>query len=145
MPFGDNGGGDGFDVTLPPQHHKIEHYHGDSVRVLFFVGAIVLIVAKSTGADLPLSTLGAVTSAVVLVVLAGVTNPAQLWVHWLNAVLAVIGTLVFATSAVNHYREGISVFDPSFTYIEALALISLVALYFAVRTIRAFHLHSIPS
>jgi hypothetical protein len=39
-------------------------------------------------------------------------------------------------TAVNHYRAGTSIFDPSFIYIEALALLSLVALYFTTRTIR---------
>lgn len=143
MTFDTNGGGDFGKIV--PQRHEIRHYHGDSVRVLFFVSAIVLIVAQSTGANLPLSTTWAVISAVVLVVVAGVTNPAQHSIHWLNALIATAGTLLFGTSAVDHYRAGMSVFDPSFAYVEALALLSLVALYFAVRTIRAFHLRSIPS
>jgi len=104
--------------------------------MLFFVAALVLIVAQSTGADLPFSTLGSVVSAVVLVIAAGVTSPTQKGIHWLNAFLAVIGTLVFGTAAVDHYRAGASILDPSFTYTEALALLSLVALYFTTRTIR---------
>lgn len=112
------------------------HYHGDEVRVLFLVSAVVLIVAQSTGANLPLSSTGAVIAAIILVVAAGVTNPAQSGIHWLNAIVAIVGTLLFGTSAVEHYRAGISVFDPSFTAIEALALLSLVALYYTTRTIR---------
>ncbi|MHB8660615.1 MAG: hypothetical protein ACYC75_01590 [Minisyncoccota bacterium] len=131
------GGGDQFEKTVP-ERHQIQHYHGDSVRVLFFVSAIVLIVAESTGADLPLSTTGAVISAIVLVVAAGITNPTQFGIHWFNALMAVAGTLLFGTSAIDHYRAGMSVFDPSFAYIEALALLSLAALYFTVRTIRGF-------
>ncbi|MBU6388301.1 hypothetical protein KGQ72_00245 [Patescibacteria group bacterium] len=132
------GNGDG-GASVPP-HHDIPHYHGDEVRVLFVVSAIVLIVAQSTGAELPLSTTGAVVSAVLLVVTAGITNPAQGWIHWLNAFIAVYGTLLFGMSAVNHYRAGISFFDASFSYIETLALLSLIALYFTTRTIRGFHL-----
>ncbi|MHB0865832.1 MAG: hypothetical protein ACYC1Y_02940 [Minisyncoccota bacterium] len=119
-----------------PQHRRILHYHGDEERILFFVGAIVLIVAQSTGANLPLSTTGSVVAAILLVIAAGITNPAQTWIHWLNAFLAIAGTLLFGTTAIEHYRAGMSVFDPSFTYIEALALLSLVALYFTTRTIR---------
>ena len=130
MPFDGDGG------ESVPRHREIPHYHGDAVRVLFFVSAIVLVVAQSTGAELPLSTTGAVISAVVLVVAAGITNPAQTGIHWINALLAVIGTLLFGTTAVAHYRAGASVFDFSFAYIEALALLSLVALYFTTRTIR---------
>lgn len=140
MPFDANGSGE-FNRIIP-ERHEIQHYHGDSVRALFFISAIVLIVAQSTGAELPLSTFPTVVLAVVLVIVAGVTNPAQSGIHWLNALLAIGGTLLFGTSAINHYRAGMSVFDPSFAYIEALALLSLIALYFAVRTIRGFHLRA---
>ena len=131
MTFEGNGGGE-----ILPRHREVPHYHGNEVRGIFVLGALVLIVAQSTGADLPLSTTQAVVSAVVLVITAGITNPAQYWIHWLNAFLAISGTLLFGTSAVEHYRAGVSVFDPSFTYTEALALLSLIALYFTTRTIR---------
>lgn len=112
------------------------HYHGDEVRAIFFIAALILIVAQSVGANLPLSTFGAVASAVVLVVAAGITNPDQPWIHWLNALIAIVGTLLFGMTAVEHYRAGVSILDSSFTYIEALAILSLIALYFTTRTIR---------
>ncbi len=127
-------GGDGGESV--PRHRSIPHYHGDEARVLFVVSAVLLIVAKSTGAELPLSTFGTVVAAVVLVVAAGITNPAQFWIHWINSFLAVYGTILFGTTAVDRYRAGASVFDASFAYVEALALISLIALYFTTRTIR---------
>ncbi len=133
MTFEGNGGTGGSGV---PPHREILHYHGDEARILFFIGAIILIVAQSTGAELPLSTMGAVVSAVLLVILAGITNPAEYWIHWLNAFIAIGGALLFGTTAVDRYRAGVSLFDPSFIYIEALALIALVALYFTTRTIR---------
>lgn len=120
---------------VPPKR-SVLHYHGDEVRVLFFTAALVLLVAQSTGADLPLSTIGAVTLAIILVIAAGITNPAQSAIHWLNALLSAGGVILFGTTAINHYRGGASIFDPSFVYIEALALLSLVALYFTTRTIR---------
>lgn len=119
-----------------PRRREIPHYHGDEVRVVFVVGAVVLIVAQSTGAELPLSTLGAVISAAVLVIAAGVTNPAQSLIHWFNAILSFAGTLLFGTTAVDHYRAGTSFFAQSFLYVEALALLSLIALYLTTRTIR---------
>ena len=126
------GNGDGGEHI--PRHHKIPHYHGDGVRALFVVSAVLLIVAQSTGAELPLSTFGTVIVAVVLVIAAGITNPAQFWIHWANAFLAMFGVLLFGTTAVNHYR------DPSFVYVEALALLSLIALYFTTRTVRGLHM-----
>lgn len=128
--------------SVPPRH-RIPHYHGDQARVLFVVCAVVLIIAQSTGAELPLSTMGAVMAAVLLVVTAGITNPAQGWIHWLNEFIAMFGVLLFGTSAVSHYRAGASIFDTSFAYIEALALLSLIALYFTTRTIRGFHMRGI--
>ena len=104
--------------------------------MVFVVSAIVIVVAQSTGADLPLSTTGAVVSAAALVIAAGITNPATLWIHWFDGLLAFFGTFLFGTAAVDHYRAGISVFNPSFTFLEALALLSLIALYFTTQTIR---------
>lgn len=130
MTFEGNGG------DSVPRRKRVPHYHGDEVRVLFLVGALVLIIAQSTGADLPLSTAGAVVSAALLVICAGITSPMQSGIHWFNALFALAGTLLFGISAVSHYRAGLSVFDASFASTEALALLSLLALYFTTRTIR---------
>ena len=128
------GNGDG-GISVPP-HHVIPHYHGDGVRTIFVASAVLLIVAKSVGAELPLSTFSTVVGAVVLVVAAGVTNPASRGIHWLNAALAITGTLLFGRTAVNHYSAGTNIADTSFLFVEALALLSLIALYFTTRTIR---------
>lgn len=131
MTFEGNGGGE----SVSPRH-VIPHYHGHSVRALFFVAAIVIIVAQSTGADLPFSTFGSVMVAIMLVIAAGITSPSQSGIHWFNAWIAAIGVILFSTSAVATFRAGVSLLDPSFVYTEALALLSLVALYFTTRTIR---------
>lgn len=121
--------------AVPPRR-TIPHYHGDGVQIIFVIGAVVLIVAQSTGAVLPLSTGISVIIAILLVIMAGITNPAQYGIHWMNAGIAILGTLVFGTSAINHYRARLDLFDPSFVYIETIALLSLFALYFTTRTIR---------
>jgi len=138
----EDSGGDGMSIggeRVPP-HHSMPHYHGDAVRALFVIGAVLIIVAQSTGADLPLSTAGAVVSAIMLVIAAGITNPAVGWIHWINSFFAVYGTLLFGVTAVDHYRAGVSIFAPAFFYIEGIALISLMALYFTTRTIRGIFL-----
>lgn len=132
-------GGEDF-ANIVPQARDIPHYHGDSVRGLFVVSAIVLIVAKSTGAALPLSTLTTVAAAILLVVAAGITNPAQFWIHWINTALSMGGTVLFGVTAIRQYRTGANIFDISFIYVEALALLFLVALYFTTRTVRGTHL-----
>lgn len=142
---GDNEGGgeSGETIIGVPPRREIPHYYGNNVRVLFVVSAVVLIIAQSTGAELPMSTTTAVISAVILVIVAGITNPVQGWIHWANEFIAMFGVLLFGTSAIDHYRAGLGFFDPSFAYIETLALLSLLALYFATRTVRGFHLRPI--
>lgn len=122
-----------------PSHKEMPHYHGDNSRVLFVIAAIILVIAKSTGADLPLSTTGTVLAALLLVVAAGITSPAQGWIHWLNAIIAISGTLIFGVTAIQRYSARVSLSDSSFIYTEALTILSLIALYFTTRTIRGFH------
>lgn len=131
--------GDGGGEYVPRRRH-VPHYHGDNTRILFVVASVVLLIAKSTGADLPLTTTETVISALLLVVAAGITNPAQGWIHWFNALMAMGGTLLFGITAIHRYSAHVSFFDVSFIYTEALALISLIALYFTTRTVRGFHL-----
>jgi hypothetical protein len=123
-------------TTSVPARKIRPHYHGDEVKTIFVMSALILILAQSTRADIPLSTFGAVTVAALLVIVAGIINPKQVWIHWVSEVLAVLGTIVFGTAAVDRYRGGTSAFEPSFLYIETLAVLSLFALYFATRTIR---------
>lgn len=127
---------EGNGVDIVPPRRTVPHYHGDEVRTLFFVSAIVLIIAQSTGAELPLSTIGTVASAVALVIMAGITNPAQYGIHFVNALISVFGALLFGITAIDKYRAGVRLLDASFVYVEVLALFSLLALYFATRTIR---------
>lgn len=124
-------------MSVPPARFR-PHYHGDIVRILFFVGAILLIVGESTGADLPLTTTGSVVAAILAVIAAGITNPAIGWIHLVNAILAALSALIFGITAVNRFRAGDSFLD--FLYIEAIALLSLVALYFATRTLRGMYI-----
>jgi len=124
--------------TGVPQRREVKHYHGDTTRALFVAAAILLIVAKSTGADLPLTTTGTVMSAILLVIAAGIINPAEGWIHWFNAIIAVCGTLLFGITAIHKYSDHVSFTDSSFIYVEALTLLSLVALYLTTKTIRGY-------
>ena len=117
----------------PPETNP--HYHGNEVRTIFIIGAGVLLVAESIGVTLPLSAGGAVVAAIILAVAGGITNPIQTWTHWANELIAIAGVIIFGTAAVEQYRTGV-VFDLSFAFIEGIAFLSLVALYFTTRTIR---------
>jgi uncharacterized membrane protein YuzA (DUF378 family) len=118
------------------RHRPVAHYHGDTVRSLFVVTAIVMIIAETTGASLPLSTIGIVSLVVVLVVVAGITNPAQAWIHFINAALAIFGAIAFGLYAIQQYHLVQSLFSPTYLFSEALALIFLAAVYYATKTVR---------
>lgn len=123
--------------TSVPPAHEIPHYHGDAVRALLVILAVILIVAEGMGAALPLGTVLTVALAVILVLAAGITNPAQKWIHVADAILAGIGTILFGSAAIGDYRADGILADPlSFTFALALALVSLIALYLSTRTIR---------
>lgn len=126
--------GNGFDLV--PQRPRVPNYYGDSVRAIFLVISVMLIVAESAGATLPLSSAASVFAATALVIAAGVTNPTQKWVHWVNAGFSLFGTLFFGITAVEKYRAGARFPDPSFIFVELIALLSLAALYLSTRTIR---------
>jgi len=129
-------------MHVPPPH-EIPHYHGDAVRALFVVAAVLIFVGAAMSAALPLPALGAIAFAVILVLAAGVTNPATGWIHWANACLALVSSLLFGYTAVATYRTGGVLADPtSFIFTLALALVSLMALYLATRTIRGMLLRA---
>jgi len=119
--------------SIPPLR-EVPHYHGDALRTLFVTEATLLIVAAATGAQLALSPTTSVGAAIALVVAAGITNPAQHWIHYANGLLAALGAIIFGVQAVGSYPMDMD--SSSFVFALALALISLVALYLATRTIR---------
>lgn len=128
---------EGDDMT--PQAHvppNLPHYYGGAVRALFIACAILLLMGGTLSADLPLSEGQTVFFAIVLMVTAGITNPAQRWIHWINEICAVIGILIFAPSAFAHYRAGVRFADPSMFLIEMLSVLFLISLYYATKTIR---------
>jgi hypothetical protein len=131
--------GDG--STRVPPHQRITHYHGDGVRILFVISAVIILVSHSVGLVSSFSSIGAVVAAALLIIAAGITSPAQKWIHWVNALFALTGTLIFGVAALEHYRLGTEFLNPSFIVIEILSLLSLAALYLTTKTVRAFYLN----
>ncbi len=122
--------------SSPFAHRRIAHYHGDIVRILFLASALIMLAAQTTGTSLPFSTIQVVIFAVILVILAGVTNPAQAWIHYLNEVVAVFGAVRFGITAIEEYQGRQNLLDPQYLYVEVLALLFFIAVYFATKTIR---------
>ncbi len=120
-------------------HHAVRppvHYYGDIVRGLFLAAAIVMLVAGFTTASLPVSNIVAIMWIITLILIAGLTNPVQRGVQWLNVILSVIGLLIYGGDALNRYHTFTSAFTAGLLT-TLLTLIFMLSLYFATRTLRA--------
>ena len=142
---GDNVGGGEPNVgeeagtALPPPFKfmgpSIPHYYGDHVRQIFIVtGAAMLIMAPFLINRAPALLPFEIGGAIVLVVLAALTNPKKLWVLMTDSLAAGVGIIVFESLAIAAYASG-NWF--AFMALEVVTLAFLFALYFSLKTVRS--------
>ena len=126
------------DGSVSFQHQRTcpIHYYGDTVRILFIIMAVVLLIGETAGADFPFSPGVSIMWALVFAIIAGITNPKQKWIHWVNGAVVVGAVYLFGTHAITHYRADADLFSASYFFPEGIAVLSLIALYFATKTIR---------
>lgn len=116
---------------------KFPHYYGDVVRIFFFVAGLVMILSLPLFSDfLPVPLYISLFAILVLVFVAGLTNPAQKWTSFLDSIMSLIGFLIFEFYAVSSFSTSD---DFSFFLInQTLAVLFLCAFYFAIKTTRGF-------
>lgn len=112
---------------------KIPHYHGETVRTLMICSAIVILVAGALWNALPLSIPLTIVLVIVLAVAAGLTSPNMIGIHYVNILLAAGGIFLFGNTALT---EGLNLHAIAPLANEALALIAIITLYFATKTLR---------
>ena len=96
--------------------------------------AVVMIICLPMVLDyitLPISI--SVGGIILLGVLAGLTNPQQVWIMILDTLAALIGSIVFETAAIGAFVRRLDYF---FVINQILALLFLFALYYATKTWR---------
>jgi hypothetical protein len=127
--------------TTPLAPGSIPHYYGDYVRVIFIVAAALAAFAIPVWGDvLPVGTFAQVAGIVILVVLAGLTNPHGTFVLWVDAIVSAIGVLFIENTAIALYSiDEIALFFAR----EILVLLLLFAMYFSIKTVRAISMHQI--
>lgn len=140
---GDNVGGGEPNVgeeapTLPPPFAMmstgIPHYYGDYVRQIFVVtGAAMLILAPFLVNRAPMLLPFEIGGAIVLVILAALTNPKKVWVLLADTLAAGVGIIVFESLAIAAYASGNWL---AFIALEVVTLAFLFALYFSLKTVR---------
>ncbi len=117
---------------------NIPHYYGDRVRELFVIAAVVSFVVIPLWGDLlPYGTFTQVIAGVLLVLLAGLTNPHSKAVLVADAIVSGVSVLLLETTAISlHLVQSTELFLAR----ELSAVLLLVAFYFSVKTLRAMAL-----
>jgi len=119
---------------------SFSHYYGDSVRTLFVLGGLIMVVAypffsSFISLPIPLSIIGAIA----LAVFAGLMNPKQKWIMVFNTIISIAAFMVFEYYAIYAYlhlspTEGVHV---AFFWVnQVLSLIFFFASYLSTKTLR---------
>ncbi len=119
---------------------KPSHYYGDTVRFLFLIaGVIMLLMLPTVSQILNIPIVVSVVAILALGLAAGFTNPKQKLDALINVFISAAGFLIFESTAVWTYQNGITTDRLQFFFIASitLGLIFLLALYFSVKTFRA--------
>ncbi len=120
---------------------RVPHYHGDGVRVCFIATAILsVVVIPIWGEVLPFGLFAEVGSIILLVFLAGLTNPHSKLILGADVLVAGVGAFLLEIAAVSFYSQQSFVL---FAAREMGVVFLLFALYHGVKTIRAMFLGQI--
>lgn len=120
---------------------KVPHYFGDSVRILFLIGGIIILATLPFFKNLLQIGTGFLPVFVVLLVLGGaIVNPFQRWVVAVDLVISAMAVIMFEYAAVIGFGD-----DTFFLSVvrQVIAIIFLLALYYSGRTLRAMFLNQI--
>lgn len=118
--------------------NPIPHYYGDMVRFFFLFAAVIMLVTLPFVNNLlPVPLLASIFAILFLALIAGLTNPSQKWTAVLNSIVAISGFVTYEYYAVNAYLAAAS---SSLLFItnQTLAIVFLLASYFATKTLRSF-------
>lgn len=135
MPLYDETSGETPRMFSLTRRYDVPHYYGDHVRLLFLLTALVSLVAIPVFGDLlPFGSLIEVASAILLVLLAGLTNPRGRMVTFYNMLVSGLGLFFLESAAISFYNvQSTGIFLAR----EAAAVMLLIAFYFSVKTFRA--------
>lgn len=119
-------------VPQPPTH-----YHGDMVRALFLTAAVLIFATRFIGTELPFTFGAQMLLILTLVITAGITNPVQRAIHYVNMLVSIAGTLTFGGLAFSRIETSEALFSGE-GIVVVIAFIFLASLYFSTRTVRGF-------
>ncbi|HVN26261.1 MAG TPA: hypothetical protein VMT99_01225 [Candidatus Paceibacterota bacterium] len=110
----------------------VRHYHGPVVRKLFLTGAVIIMVTVPFFQGIDIYPLWLSIFAIILLALgAAFTSRENRWSTTFDLAVAALNVTIFEYNAVNAYASAHYAY---FTVSQVLALIFLLALYYAART-----------
>ena len=118
---------------------QLGHYYGDTVRKLFLLGGVIIILTLPLFANLiPVQSAISVLIIIALSFLSGFVSPLHRAVAGLNALVSAGAVFFFEYYAVAAYilPEGTEHKDLFFYTNQVLAIIFFFALYYGAKTIR---------
>lgn len=119
---------------------KSVHYYGDTVRKLFLLAAIfMLIMLPFMNRFLEVPLYLSILIAIGISIFAGITNPVQKWSVVFDFAIALFGSIIAEYQAVVGYTN-YSVFHRTFWANQIVAIIFLIALYYSTKTVRGMFL-----
>ena len=130
------------DSSPPPLNPGPTHYYGDVVRILFVISAVLILLAQIMGTAF-LTTQAALISAVILILSAGLTNPVQVWIHFVNVILSAGGFLISAGVVLDRFRTSPNFFSDG-CIVMLLSIVFVCALYSATKTLRGSLMRGAP-
>lgn len=133
---------DGYSSHLPSDPKPgIRHYYGDHIRFLLLAAAVVAFVALPIwGNLLPFGLFVQIAGGLILVLLAGLTNPHSKTIMVLNVLATGIGALLVEATAITYH----AIDSLQLLLVREVEVILLVlAFYFAVKTARSMFQHKV--
>ena len=134
-------------VMLLPPHTaygktwpSVRHYYGDIVRALFVINAVIITAIVPFSGDILIAARLGAPAVIILIILAGFTNPHGKSVLVLGALISAIGVLFAEVLSITAYNAENWIFF--FTF-EIVSILFLVALYYGVKNVRAMALDKI--
>ena len=131
--------GKSFEDGLKDGFVVVEHYYGDIIRKLFFIGSITILVTFPFFYNLlTYNRVLIFGGAILLILLAGLTSPKQRLVMLSNAVISFLAITFFEYYSVQFYLTDSESFLKFLLFIVNyfLAVNFLFAFYFSVKTLR---------
>ncbi len=130
------------DIPIHELHQGVNHYYGDTVRILFVIGAVLILASEFMSAPF-LSPVAALILSIALVIAAGLTNPVQVWIQWVNLLLSGISVALFGIVAFVRYKESSDITMESLVLL-LLVVLFVIALYLSTKNIRGILMRDAP-